>query len=100
MYYIIYGEDVENSLSLRMAVRSKHVARLQQLDQQNRLLTAGPCPAIDKEDPGETGYTGSLIVAQFGNLNEAKKWADEDPYISAGVYKKVTVKPFKKVLPV
>jgi len=99
MYYLVYSEDVENSLALRMSVRDKHIARLKELAQEDRLLVAGPCPAIDSEDPGEAGFTGSLIIAKFNSLEEAQSWADADPYIGAGVYKKVTVKPYKKVLP-
>lgn len=99
MFYVIYSEDVENSLSLRLSVRDKHIGRLKDLQTQGKLLIAGPCPAIDNEDPGEAGFTGSLIVAEFDSLTAAQAWADEDPYISAGVYKKVTVKPYKKVLP-
>jgi uncharacterized protein YciI len=99
MFYVIYSEDVENSLSLRLSVRDKHIGRLKDLQAQGKLLIAGPCPAIDSEDPGEAGFTGSLIVAEFDSLTAAQAWADEDPYISAGVYKKVTVKPYKKVLP-
>jgi uncharacterized protein len=99
MYYLIYSEDVENSLALRLSVRDKHLARLRGLQDQGRLLVAGPCPAIDSEDPGEAGFTGSMIVAKFDNLETAKQWADEDPYIAAGVYQRVTVKPYKKVLP-
>jgi uncharacterized protein YciI len=99
MFYLIYSEDVENSLSLRMSVREQHLARLRELQDQGRLLIAGPCPAIDNENPGEAGFTGSLIVAEFKSLIAAQAWADEDPYIAAGVYKKVTVKPYKKVLP-
>jgi|TARA_R100001377_G_scaffold52559_1_gene30819 uncharacterized protein YciI len=99
MFYVIYSEDVENSLSLRLSVRDKHIGRLKDLQAQGKLLIAGPCPAIDNEDPGEAGFTGSLIVAEFDSLTAAQAWADEDPYISAGVYKKVTVKPYKKVLP-
>lgn len=100
MYYLIYSEDVENSLPLRMKVREKHIARLTELQQQGRLLVAGPCPAIDAENPGDAGFTGSLIIAKFASLNEAQAWADTDPYIDAGVYQKVTVKPYKKVLPI
>ena len=99
MFYVIYSEDVENSLSLRLSVREQHIERLKTLQAQGRLLLAGPCPAIDSENPGDAGFTGSLIVAEFNNLAAAKSWADQDPYISAGVYKKVTVKPYKKVLP-
>jgi len=99
MYYLVYSEDVENSLSLRMSVREQHLARLSELQDQGRLLVAGPCPAIDSENPGEAGFTGSLIIAEFNSLNDAKVWADDDPYIAAGVYKQVTVKPYKKVLP-
>jgi len=99
MFYVIYSEDVENSLALRLSVRDQHIARLKDLQAQGKLLIAGPCPAIDSEDPGEAGFTGSLIVAEFDSLVAAQSWADEDPYIAAGVYKKVTVKPYKKVLP-
>ncbi len=99
MFYVIYSEDVENSLALRLSVRDKHIERLKDLQNQGKLLIAGPCPAIDNEDPGEAGFTGSLIVAQFDSLTDAQTWADQDPYISAGVYKRVTVKPYKKVLP-
>lgn len=99
MYYLIYSEDVENSLSLRLSVREQHIERLQQLQNEGRLLVAGPCPAIDSENPGEAGFTGSLIIAEFTSLDAAKLWADGDPYITAGVYQKVTVKPYKKVLP-
>ncbi len=99
MFYVIYSEDVENSLSLRLAVRDQHIERLKALQAQGKLLLAGPCPAIDSEDPGEAGFTGSLIVAEFESLDAAQSWADQDPYIAAGVYKKVTVKPYKKVLP-
>jgi uncharacterized protein YciI len=99
MYYLIYSEDIENSLALRMTVREKHIARLKHLQSEGRLLVAGPCPAIDSEEPGDAGFTGSLIIAEFTNLTQAKEWADADPYIDAGVYKKVTVKPYKKVLP-
>jgi uncharacterized protein YciI len=99
MFYLIYSEDVENSLEKRLAVREHHIARLTDLQDQGRLLVAGPCPAIDSNDPGEAGFTGSLIIAEFENLTQAQAWADVDPYIAAGVYKKVTVKPYKKVLP-
>ncbi|WP_440876828.1 YciI family protein [Thalassotalea sp. PLHSN55] len=99
MYYLIYSEDVENSLALRLSVRDKHLARLSELQQQGRLLVAGPCPAIDSENPGDAGFTGSLVIAEFESLTQAQAWADVDPYIDAGVYKNVTVKPYKKVLP-
>jgi len=99
MYYIIYSEDVANSLTLRLSVRSQHLARLHELQANNRLLVAGPCPAIDNENPGDAGFTGSLIIAQFKHLAEAKAWAESDPYVTAGVYKKVIVKPYKKVFP-
>jgi len=99
MFYVIYSEDVENSLSLRLSVRDQHIARLKDLQAEGKLLLAGPCPAIDSEDPGEAGFTGSLIVAEFDSIVAAQSWADSDPYINAGVYKKVTVKPYKKVLP-
>lgn len=99
MFYLIYSEDIENSLALRMSVRESHLARLRELQAQGKLLVAGPCPAIDTENPGDAGFTGSLIIAEFNSLTDAQKWADEDPYIAAGVYKNVTVKPYKKVLP-
>jgi uncharacterized protein len=97
MYYAIISEDVANSLPLRMSARSDHLERLKQLASENRILLGGPHPSIDSEEPGEAGFTGSLIVAEFDSLASAQQWADEDPYISAGVYAKVTVKPFKKV---
>lgn len=97
MFYAIISEDVANSMEKRMKVRDKHIARLQQLRDEGRLLTAGPHPSIDSEDPGTAGFTGSLIVAEFDSLSAAQSWADDDPYIAAGVYAKVTVKPFKKV---
>lgn len=99
MFYAIISEDIENSLEKRLAARPDHIARLKELNEQGRLLIAGPHPAIDSEDPGSAGFTGSLVVAEFPSLTEAQQWADNDPYISAGVYKKVTVKPYKKVLP-
>ncbi|SEL26836.1 hypothetical protein SAMN05216262_10885 [Colwellia chukchiensis] len=99
MLYLIYSEDVKNSLPLRMNVRENHLARLHTLQDQGRLLVAGPCPAIDSENPGTAGFTGSLIIAEFDNLSAAQQWAEQDPYIAAGVYKSVTVKPYKKVLP-
>ena len=99
MLYAIISEDVADSLSARLSVRPAHLARLTDLQQQGRLIIAGPHPAIDSLDPAEAGFTGSLIVAEFASLEAAQTWADLDPYIEAGVYAKVTVKPFKKVLP-
>ncbi|PSW07378.1 YciI family protein [Photobacterium lipolyticum] len=99
MWYVIFSQDVENSLERRMGVREKHLARLQDLQAEGRLLVAGPMPAIDSETPGEAGYTGSTVIAEFNSLEEAQCWADADPYIDAGVYENVIVKPFKKVLP-
>ena len=99
MLYAIISEDVENSLELRMSVRPEHVERLVALKDLGRLVLAGPHPAIDSEDPGTNGFTGSLIVAEFDSLDDAHAWANSDPYIGVGVYKNVTVKPFKKVLP-
>ncbi|MFO7578915.1 YciI family protein [Nitrosomonas halophila] len=99
MLYLIYGEDAPNSLAQRMANRPAHLTRLQALQEEGRLLLAGPCPAIDCADPGPAGFSGSLIVAEFSSFEEAQHWADADPYKSSGVYAKVSVKPFKKVLP-
>ena len=99
MLYAIIAQDVENSLQDRLAARPKHLERLTALQDQGRLILAGPHPAMDSEDPGEAGFTGSLVVAEFESLEEAKNWADADPYVAAGVYEKVTVKPFKKVFP-
>lgn len=99
MFYLIYSEDVNNSLEKRLSVREHHLARLITLQNEGRLLVAGPCPAIDSNDPGEAGFTGSLIIAEFDSLTQAQTWADADPYIEAGVYEKVIVKPYKKVLP-
>ena len=99
MLYSIVGEDVDNSLEKRLSVRPAHVARLNQLKDEGRLVLAGPNPALDTDDPGSAGFTGSLIVAEFDSLEAAQAWADADPYIEAGVYARVTVKPFKKVLP-
>lgn len=99
MFYAIISEDVENSLELRLKTRPAHLERLQQLKHEGRLLLAGPHPAIDSEDPGSNGFTGSLVVAEFPSLEEAESWAAADPYMAAGVYASVTVKPFKKVLP-
>lgn len=99
MYYMIYAQDVENSLAIRVKARPDHVARLRALANEGRVLVAGPTPAIDAEDPGPAGFTGSLVIAEFASLDEAQLWADADPYVTAGVYKEVTVKPYKKVLP-
>lgn len=95
MWYLIYAEDVANSLPLRQAARPAHLERLQKLRAENRLLLAGPNPAIDSEDPAEAGFTGSTVIATFDSLAEAKSWAEADPYMSAGVYARVTVKPLK-----
>ncbi|MFT5082242.1 MAG: hypothetical protein ACI9Y1_000266 [Lentisphaeria bacterium] len=99
MLYAIISQDVVNSLPLRTSARANHLARLQQLKAKGLLELAGPHPAIDSLDPGDAGFSGSLIVAEFASLAEAQVWADEDPYVKAGVYAKVIVKPFKKVLP-
>jgi uncharacterized protein YciI len=99
MWYMISSQDVENSLEQRLSVRSLHLGRLQELSDEGRLLLAGPHPAIDNENPGEAGFTGSLVVADFASLDSAQAWADADPYIAAGVYASVIVKPFKRVLP-
>lgn len=99
MLYSIFAYDVAHSLPLRICAREAHIARLKQLESENRLLIAGPNPAVDANEPGDAGFTGSLIVAEFTSLEEAKNWAEQDPYIAAGVYAKVEVKPFKKVLP-
>lgn len=98
-WYAIIGQDVSNSLTLRQSARPAHLARLHSLQQEGRLLLAGPFPAIDSIDPGPAGFSGSLIVAEFPTLADAQIWADADPYVVAGVYATVTVKPFKKVLP-
>jgi len=99
MFYAIIAEDVANSLEKRLAARPAHLERLNALLDQGRLILAGPHPAIDTEDPGEAGFTGSLIVAEFNSLEDAQAWAADDPYQHAGVYASVLVKPFKKVLP-
>ena len=99
MYYAIISEDVQNSLPLRKQARPAHIERLQALKEQGRLFAAGPLPAIDSEDPGEAGFTGSLVIAEFESLAAAQAWADDDPYIGAGVYRQVVVKPYKIVLP-
>ena len=99
MLYAIIAQDVENSLQNRLIARPKHLERLTILQDQGRLILAGPHPSIDSEDPGEAGFSGSLVVAEFESLLEAKAWADADPYVAAGVYASVTIKPFKKVFP-
>ena len=99
MYYAIIVEDNESSLERRLNTRPAHLARLTELQNQGRLLLAGPFPAIDSVDPGPAGFTGSLIVAEFNDLTSAKAWAAADPFVNAGVYKNVTVKPFRKTLP-
>jgi uncharacterized protein len=99
MYYAILSEDIADSGPLRQQARPAHLARLQQLVDQGRLLLAGPHPALDTESPGEAGFTGSLVVAEFDSLEAATAWADADPYVAAGVYQRVVVKPFKRVLP-
>ena len=99
MLYAIISEDISNSLEKRKLARPAHLARLQQLNDEGRLLVAGPHPAIDNNDPGDAGFTGSLVIAEFESFEYAKSWADADPYVAAGIYVKVVVKPFKKVLP-
>ena len=100
MYYAIISEDVENSLEKRLGARPRHIARLQALQEEGRMLLAGPHPQIDSDNPGPAGFSGSLIVAEFPSLEDAQQWADADPYLAAGVYAKVIVRPFKKVFPV
>lgn len=99
MWYAIISEDVDNSLALRQRAREAHIARLRDLVNEGRVLIAGPHPAIDADDPGSAGFSGSLVVVEFPSLEEAQAWASNDPYVDAGVYQKVIVKPFKKVLP-
>lgn len=99
MLYSIYARDHENSLTARLQARPAHLERLQQLLDQGRLVVAGPLPAVDSEDPGPAGYTGSLVIAEFGSLEDAMAWAEQDPYVSAGVYADVEVKPYRKILP-
>lgn len=99
MYYVVIGTDISDSLDKRLAARPAHATRLQQLQNEGRLLLAGPLPAIDSEDPGAAGYIGSLIVAEFESLDAARAWADADPYVKAGVYASISVKPFCKTLP-
>ena len=99
MLYAIMSRDVENSAPLRAKARPAHLERVQEMVNQGRVIIAGPHPAIDAADPGDAGFTGSLIIAEFDSLTEAEEWANEDPYVKAGVYASVTVKPFKQVLP-
>ncbi|OXS17087.1 hypothetical protein CGX12_00130 [Zobellella denitrificans] len=99
MWYVIFSEDVPNSLPMRKEARPAHLARLQALADEGRLLVAGPNPAVDAEDPAEAGFTGSTVIAEFDSLDAARAWADADPYLAAGVYASVIVKPFRKVLP-
>ena len=99
MLYAIISEDIANSSEKRGSARPAHVERLNALKEEGRLIIAGPHPAIDSENPGDAGFTGSLIIAEFDTLGAAQAWADTDPYIAAGVYEKVVVKPYKKVLP-
>lgn len=97
MLYVIFAQDIANSLEKRLAARPAHLARLQVLRDEGRLLTAGPLPAVDSNDPGAAGFTGSTVIAEFSSLTEAQAWAESDPYVDAGVYESVVVKPFKKV---
>ncbi|MGK3113054.1 YciI family protein [Candidatus Pantoea formicae] len=97
MLYVIYAEDTADSLEKRNSVRPAHLARLQLLQDEGRLIAAGPMPAVDSNDPGPAGFTGSVIIAEFSSLETAQSWANDDPYIAAGVYEKVSVKPFKRV---
>ena len=99
MLYSIIGEDVTNSLSARQQARPAHLARLEALQNEGRLVLAGPNPAIDSDNPGDAGFSGSVVIAEFTSLEAAKTWADADPYVDAGVYENVTVKPFKQVFP-
>jgi len=99
MLYAIIGQDIDNSIEKRLAARPEHLQRLTDLQNEGRLLLAGPFPAIDSENPGDAGFTGSLIVAEFESLEAAQTWADNDPYALTGVFESVTVKPYKKVFP-
>ena len=99
MLYSTIGEDVANSLSARQQARPAHLARLEALQNEGRLVLAGPNPAIDSDNPGDAGFSGSVVIAEFASLEAAKAWADADPYVDAGVYESVTVKPFKQVFP-
>ena len=98
MWYVIIAEDIENSLPLRKEHRPAHLARLQALQAEGRVLTAGPTPAIDADDPGEAGFSGSVMIVDFPSLTEAKVWVDADPFVAAGVYGKVIVKPYKQTI--
>ena len=97
MWYVIFSQDIENTLEKRLSVRAEPLARLETLQKEERLLVAGPMPAIDSENPGAAGFTGSTVIAKFDSLIDAKAWADTDPYVAAGVYANVIVKPFKRV---
>ncbi|HLT43178.1 MAG TPA: YciI family protein [Luteimonas sp.] len=99
MWYAIEGHDGADVLARRQQARAAHLARLEALRDAGRLLLAGPCPAIDAEDPGPAGYSGSIVIAEFGSLAEARAWAEADPYVAAGVYERVEVRPFRPVLP-
>ncbi len=99
MWYAIEGRDAAGVLDRRMAARAAHLARLQALRDDGRLLVAGPCPAVDAEDPGPAGFSGSIVIARFDSLEDARAWAEADPYVAAGVYASVEVRPFRKVLP-
>ncbi len=99
MWYAITGEDTPDSLDKRLAARPAHIQRIKDLQEEGRLLVAGPFPAIDSEEPGPAGFSGSLIIAAFDNLEAAKNWAEADPYTTEGVFSAVTVKPFRKTLP-
>jgi len=99
MLYAVISEDVKNSLEKRLSARPAHLERLETLKSEGRLFVAGPFPALDTETPGDAGFTGSLVIAEFDSLDAAQLWADNDPYIEAGVYANVVVKPYKKVLP-
>lgn len=99
MWYVIEGYDGNDVLPARLQARPQHLQRLQALQEQGRLLLAGPCPAVDSEDPGPAGFSGSVVIAQFESLQQAREWADADPYVAAGVYARTEVRPFRKVLP-
>jgi len=99
MWYVIEGYDGADVLAKRTEARPRHLARLEALRDAGRLLLAGPCPSIDAEDPGPAGFSGSLVVAEFDSLDDARRWADADPYVEAGVYERTEVRPFRRVLP-